>query len=87
MPEWVVAMFVIGLVLIVRDMAKTVLEARKSRREVAVYDNHPQKVRMERYAESFRSLADTFYRMPRKKRASDQRSGGQDTGTPERTAV
>ena len=67
MPEWVVAMFVIGLVLIVRDMAKTVLEARKSRREVAVYDNHPQKVRMERYAESFRSLADTFYRMPRKK--------------------
>ena len=67
MPEWVVAMFVISLVLIVRDMAKTVLEARKSRREVAVYDNHPQKVRMERYADSFQSLADTFYRMPRKK--------------------
>ena len=24
MPEWVVAMFMIGLVLVVRDMAKTV---------------------------------------------------------------
>ena len=67
MPEWVIAMFIVGLALIIRDMAKTVLEARKSRREVAVYDNHPQKVRMERYADSFQSLADTFYRMPRKK--------------------
>ena len=67
MPEWVVAMFMIGLVLVVRDMAKTVFEARRSRREVAVYDNHPQKVRMERYADSFQSLADTFYRMPRKR--------------------
>lgn len=36
MPEWVIAMFIVGLALIIRDMAKTVLEARKSRREVAV---------------------------------------------------
>ena len=71
MPEWVVAMFMIGLVLVVRDMAKTVFEARRSRREVAVYDNHPQKVRMERYADSFQSLADTFYRMPRKREVAD----------------
>lgn len=67
MPEWVVAMFIVGLGLIVRDMAKAFLEAGRSRREVAVYDTHPQKLRMERYADSFQSLADTFYRMPRKK--------------------
>lgn len=67
MPEWGIAMFVIGLLLAARDMAKTVLEVRRSRREAAVYDNHPQKVRIERYAASFQALADTFYRMPGKK--------------------
>ena len=61
------AMFIVGLGLIVRDMAKAVFEVRRSRREVAVYDTHPQKVQMERYADSFQALADTFYRMPRKK--------------------
>lgn len=86
MPEWVVAMFMIGLVLVVRDMAKTVFEARRSRREVAVYDNHPQKVRMERYADSFQSLADTFT-VCRAKRTSDQGSGGADPGWSERKTV
>ena len=42
MPEWIIAMFLIGALLSAGDMAKIFLEARRSRREAAVYDNHPQ---------------------------------------------
>ena len=45
---------------------KIFLEARRSRREAAVYDNHPQKLQMEHYADSFRVLAESFYQMPSK---------------------
>lgn len=45
MPEWIIAMFLIGALLSAGDMAKIFLEARRSRREAAVYDNHPQKLR------------------------------------------
>lgn len=48
-----------------RDMAK-ILEARRSRREAAVYDNHPQKLQMEHYADSFRVLAESFTRCRQK---------------------
>ena len=41
MPEWIIAMFLIGALLSAGDMAKIFLEARRSRREAAVYDNHP----------------------------------------------
>ena len=47
MPEWIIAMFLIGALLSAGDMAKIFLEARRSRREAAVYDNHPQKLQME----------------------------------------
>ena len=50
MPEWIIAMFLIGALLSAGDMAKIFLEARRSRREAAVYDNHPQKLQMEHYA-------------------------------------
>ena len=53
MPEWIIAMFLIGALLSAGDMAKIFLEARRSRREAAVYDNHPQKLQMEHYADSF----------------------------------
>ena len=38
MPEWIIAMFLIGALLSAGDMAKIFLEARRSRREAAVYD-------------------------------------------------
>ena len=66
MPEWIIAMFLIGALLSAGDMAKIFLEARRSRREAAVYDNHPQKLQMEHYADSFRVLAESFYQMPSK---------------------
>ena len=46
MPEWIIAMFLIGALLSAGDMAKIFLEARRSRREAAVYDNHPQKLQL-----------------------------------------
>ena len=64
--EWIIAMFLIGALLSAGDMAKIFLEARRSRREAAVYDNHPQKLQMEHYADSFRVLAESFYQMPSK---------------------
>ena len=66
MPEWIIAMFLIGALLSAGDMAKIFFEARRSRREAAVYDNHPQKLQMEHYADSFRVLAESFYQMPAK---------------------
>ena len=66
MPEGIIAMFLIGALLSAGDMAKIFLEARRSRREAAVYDNHPQKLQMEHYADSFRVLAESFYQMPSK---------------------
>ena len=35
MPEWIIAMFLIGALLSAGDMAKIFLEARRSRREAA----------------------------------------------------
>ncbi|MDD7740755.1 MAG: SpoIIE family protein phosphatase [Fusicatenibacter sp.] len=64
MPGWVIAMFAVSAVLILRDMAKTFFETRRSRREAAVYDFHPQKLQMERYASTFRNLAEVFYCVP-----------------------
>ncbi len=69
MQEWIIAMLVISILLILRDMAKTVLKGRKSKKEESfpLYGEHPQKERVERYAASFQKLADTFYGMPYKK--------------------
>ena len=67
MPGWILAMLSIGGLLIVRDMAKTVFRTRKSRMESEIYDKHPQKEQMERYAHSFQRLANTFYSMPYRK--------------------
>ena len=69
MQEWIIAMLVISILLILRDMAKTVLKGRKSRKEepFPLYGEHPQKEKVKRYAASFQKLADTFYGMPYKK--------------------
>ncbi len=76
MQEWMIAMLVISIMLIFRDMAKTILTGRKSKKEeeFPLRENHPQKEKVERYAASFQKLADTFYGMPYRK---DYLSAGQ----------
>lgn len=76
MQEWIIAMLVISILLILRDMAKTILMGKMSKKEEAfpLTENHPQKEKVERYAASFQKLADTFYGMPYKK---DYLSSGQ----------
>ena len=62
MQEWIVAMLVISILLIFRDMAKTILSGRKMKtEEIPLFtENHPQKEKVQRYAASFQKLADTF---------------------------
>lgn len=76
MQEWIVAMLVISILLIVRDMAKTIFSGRKRKtEETQIFtENHPQKEKVQRYAASFQKLADTFYGMPYRK---DYLSSGQ----------
>ena len=66
MQEWMIAMLVISIMLIIRDMAKTILAGnRPDMKEILLlYESHPQKEKVERYAASFQKLADTFYGMP-----------------------
>ena len=76
MQEWMIAMLALSIMLIVRDMAKTILSGKGRRMEEAfpLYESHPQKEKVEKYAESFQKLADTFYGMPYRK---DYLSSGQ----------
>ena len=69
MQEWIIAMLVISVLLILRDMAKTILTGRMSKKEeiFPIGEDHPQKEKVERYAAAFQKLADTFYGMPYKK--------------------
>ena len=67
MQEWIIAMLAISILLILRDMAKTILSGRKSAKNAEVFalcENHPRKEKVEKYAESFQKLADSFYGMP-----------------------
>lgn len=63
MGEWILAMLVISILLLVRDMAKKFSQGRKNILVETIYENHPQKIKMEKYAESFEKLSDSFYRM------------------------
>ena len=69
MQEWMIAMLVISILLIVRDMAKTILAGQipKKEEKFALCESHPQKEKVERYAASFQKLAETFYGMPYRK--------------------
>ncbi len=66
MQEWMIAMLVISIMLIIRDMAKTILAENPPDTEelLSLQESHPQKERVEKYAASFQKLADTFYGMP-----------------------
>ncbi len=67
MHEVIIAMLGIIAVLVIRDMAKTVLSGRKDRGLSEIYEHHPQKEQMEKYAASFQKLANSFYNMPFRK--------------------
>ncbi|MFR8351804.1 MAG: hypothetical protein ACLVB1_03040 [Blautia obeum] len=68
MQEWMIAMLVISIMLIIRDMAKTIQKICRIQEELpSLQEGHPQKERVEKYAASFQKLADTFYGMPYRK--------------------
>lgn len=69
MQEWIIAMLVISILLVFRDMAKTILAGclPKKKEQFTICESHPQKEKVERYAASFQKLAETFYGMPYRK--------------------
>ena len=62
MQEWMLAMLVISITLIIRDMAKTILAGNvpDTQEMIALCDSHPQKERVEQYAASFRKTGRHF---------------------------
>ena len=78
MQEWIVAMLVISVLLVLRDMAKVFFRGRSFlKAEQPAEEKNPQKEKVERYAASFRKLADSFYGLPYRK---DYLSNGQVDG-------
>ena len=69
MHVWIAAMLVISILLIMRDMAKNILSLRQKQDELPAGQilGQPQKERVEKYAQAFQKLADTFYGMPYRK--------------------
>lgn len=67
MQEWMIAMFIVSILLILRDMAKTVFSDMRKSAATLIYEEHPQKERMRRYAVAFQKLADSFYGLPYRK--------------------
>ena len=75
MQDLIIAMLAISAILILRGHGKNCLWGEK--KEDPVYDCHPQKERMEQYAQSLQKLADTFYQMPcRRERLSNSEIEG-----------
>ena len=75
MQEWIIAMLVISVLLVLRDMAKVFFRGRSFlKAEQPAEEKNPQKEKVERYAASFRKLADSFYGLPYRK---DYLSSGQ----------
>ena len=48
MQEWIIAMLVISVLLILRDMAKTIFSELKKSSAALVYDKYKQKVKLQR---------------------------------------
>ena len=67
MQEWMIAMLVISVLLILRDMAKTIFSEMKKVRQLWLTNSTHKKEKMQRYAESFQKLANSFYGMPYRK--------------------
>ena len=55
MQEWIIAMLVISVLLVLRDMAKVFFRGRSFlKAEQPAEEKNPQKEKVERYAASFR---------------------------------
>ena len=68
MQEWIIAMLVISVLLVLRDMAKAFFRGRKLRgTRQPPLEKNPQREKVERYAAAFRKLADSFYGLPYRK--------------------
>ena len=50
MREWILAMLGISALLLIRNMAKIISQGRKNVLVETIYENHPQKLKMEKYA-------------------------------------
>ena len=73
MKELIIAIPVIIAVLIIWDLTKKILHAKDKKDQIPVIIGDPGKERIQRYAQSFSNLANTFYNMPyRKERLSPQ---------------
>ena len=73
MQEWIIAMLVISVLLVLRDMAKVFFRGRSFlKAEQPAEEKNPQKEKVERYAASFRKLL----RITLPKRLFKQRPGG-----------
>ena len=46
MQEWMIAMFIVSILLILRDMAKTVFSDMRKSAATVIYEEHPQKERI-----------------------------------------
>lgn len=55
-------------------MAKTVFSDMRKSAATVIYEEHPQKERMRRYAAAFQKLADSFYGLPYRKTISAMES-------------
>lgn len=66
MQEWIIAMLVISITMILRDMAKTIFKGKNRCTQgfLPCKEEHPQREKIVKYAESFQKLADTFYTLP-----------------------
>ena len=63
MNEWILAMLVISILLLVRVMAKFFYTTRQTLQMETINDNHPQKKKLTQYAESFEKLSNRFYQL------------------------
>lgn len=77
MQEWMIAMLVISIMLIIRDMAKTILAENLPDTEElpSLQEGHPQKERVEKYAASFQKHGRYFLRDALSERLSEQQAG------------
>lgn len=60
MQEWMIAMLVISVLLILRDMAKTIFSEMKKSAATLAYEQHPQKEKCSATQNPFRNWQTVF---------------------------
>ena len=69
MQEWIIAMLVVSILLMIRTWQKLSFREKRTKKKKSCRQVRaiPQKEKVEKYAASLRKLADTFYGMPYRK--------------------